>query len=371
MQGYDAGRTNHRADARPPRSDLAVAWRTAFSGPWALPRQPVAYDDVVVVPNDGLRGFGRADGGERFGLHPSGSGLAVAAADGYRTPTLVAGGERVVCGLDATGGVDTGVGERIAERWRVGDDDSGPFPSGLLGGEETLAGTTPVAVDGVVYHATPDAAVVARDAASGRERWRHVGERGGGFFAADEHVYVATFGESVRALDPADGRVVWTHRGRDGDPNRWTGVSAADGDVFVNDGRGVTALDATDGGRVRWRTGGGERTDVRTDYGVPTVVDDRVLLAGFDAVYGFDRATGERVWKRALDPTDPRQVAAAGDLAFVPTEGGELVALRAATGRTAWEFAPPDAWEVGPPVVADGRLYAVAGNALVCLEGSR
>ncbi|MFC6952016.1 PQQ-binding-like beta-propeller repeat protein [Halorubellus litoreus] len=371
MQGYDAGRTNHRADAKPPRSDLAVAWRGDLPERWPSTRQPVAYDDLVVVPNDGVVGLDREDGSERFALHPTERGLAVAAADGYRTPTLVTGSTSTVLGLDATGGVDTGVGKRVAERWQVGGDDDGPFPGGLLGGDDVLAGTTPVAADGVVYHASPDAAVVARDAASGRERWRHVGERGGGFFAVGEHVYVATFGESVRALDPADGRVVWTHRERDGDPNRWTGVSAADGDVFVNDGRGVTALDATDGGRVRWRSGDGERTDVRTDYGVPTVVDDRVLLSGFDAVYGFDRETGERVWKRALDPTDPRHVAAAGDLAFVPTEGDGLVALHAATGRTAWEFAPPDAWEVGPPVVADGRLYAVAGNALVCLEGSR
>ncbi|WP_323674585.1 PQQ-binding-like beta-propeller repeat protein [Halorubellus sp. PRR65] len=368
MQGHDAGRTNHRADASPPRGDLGVAWEHDRSDHWPVTNQPVAYDDLVVFPAHGLVAVGREDGGERFALHPTGRGLAVAAADGYRTPTLVAGGTRVVAGLDATGGVDTGVGKRVAERWRAGTDDDG----GLFGGgNDVVAGTTPVAVDGVVYHASPRAAVVARDAASGRERWRYVGERREGFFAVDEHVYVAAFGESVRALDPADGSVVWTHRERGGHPNRWTGVAAADGDVFVNDGRGVTALDATDGGTVRWRTGDGERTDVETDYGVPSVVDDRVLLSGFDAVYGFDRETGERVWKRALDPSDPRHVAAAGDLAFVPTERGELVALDAATGRTAWEFGRPDAWDVGSPVVADGRVYAAFGEKLVCLEGSR
>ncbi|WP_227132462.1 outer membrane protein assembly factor BamB family protein [Halorubellus salinus] len=370
MQGYDAGRTNHRADANPPRGDLAVAWRTDLPGHWPLPRQPVAYDDLVVAPNDGLLGLGRADGSERFALHPTRVGLAVAAADGYRTPTLVAGGDRVVLGLDAAGGVDTRVGERVAERWHVGDEDTGPFAGGLLGGGETVAGRTPVAADGVVYHASAEGAVVSRDAASGRERWRAADERGARFFAVDEHLYVAEHWMDVGAYDLSTGERVWTHEGGDVVSRHTAGVAATDGTVFVNDGRGITALDATDGG-VRWRTSDGERVDVETSKSVPTVTDDTVVLPGYRAVHGFDRETGARVWKRALDPTDPRHVAAAGDLAFVPTEGGELVALQAATGRTAWEFRPREAWEVGPPVVADGRLYAVAGNTFVCLEGSR
>jgi outer membrane protein assembly factor BamB len=367
MQGQDAGRTNHRPDADPPRAGVRAAWAADLPGHWPPRHQPVAYDDVVLVPDRGLVAVNRTDGTERFALDGTGDGLAVAAADGYRTSTLVVAGNRVVSGLDATGGVDAGVGNRIAERWRAGDDDGGLFG----GGTTVLAGTTPVAVDGVVYHADVEGAVVARDAASGRERWRYVGERGGWFFAVDEHVYVAAFGEDVRALDPADGSVVWRHRPRGDVPTRWTGVATADGDVFVNDGRGVTALDATDGGAVRWRTDDGRRSDVEPDRGVPTVVDDRVLLAGFDAVYGFDRETGERVWKRALDPTEPRHVAAAGSLAFVPTDGGDLVALHARTGRTAWTFGRPGAWDAGPPVVADGCAYVVFGEELLRLEGSR
>lgn len=368
MQGQDAGRTNHRPDADPPRADVRAAWATDLHRHWHPKHQPVAYGDVVVVPT-GARavGLGREAGSERFEYHPTGSGLAVAAAGGYRTSTLVAGGNRVVTGLDATGGVDAGVGNRVAERWRAGnDDDGGPFGSG----NAVSVGRTPVAADGVVYHASAEGAVVARDAASGRERWRAADERGAKFFAVDEHLYVAERWMDVCAYDLSTGERVWTHEGGDVVSRHTAGVAATDGTVFVNDGRGVTALDASDGG-VRWRTSDGGRVDVQASGGVPTVTDETVVLPGYNAVHGFDRETGERVWKRALDATEPWHVAAAGDLAFVPTEGGALVALQAATGRRAWEFSRPDAWDPGPPVVADGCAYVAFGGELLCLEGSR
>ena len=366
MQGHDAGRTNHRPNADPPRADVRVSWDIDLPGHWPPKHQPLAYDDLVLVPGRDLVAVARADGTERFALDDTGQGLAVAAAGGYRTSTLVAGGSRVVAGLDATGGVDAGLGARIAERWRAGDDDGGLFG----GGNAVRAGRTPIAADGVVYHASPGGGVVARDAASGRERWRAASERGAKFFAVDEHLYVAERWTDVGAYDLSTGERVWTHAGGDVVSHHTAGVAATDGTVFVNDGRGVTALDASDGG-VRWRTSDGERVDVQASSGVPTVTDETVVLPGYNAVHGFDRGTGERAWKRALDATEPWHVAAAGDLAFVPTEGGALVALQAATGRTAWEFSRPGAWDPGPPVVADGCAYVAFGEELLRLEGSR
>jgi outer membrane protein assembly factor BamB len=52
----------------------------------------------------------------------------------------------------------------------------------------------------------------------------------------------------------------------------------------------------TPGGRLEWRT----QTDatVRGFHGSPAVVGDRAYLGGYDgAIYGFDVATGEQLWK--------------------------------------------------------------------------
>lgn len=359
MQGYDAGRTNHRADAAPPRDDVAVAWRTALQpgGPPGGP--PVAYGDLVVAPDDGVIGVARDDGSVRFELDDRRNALALADADGYRTPTLVVGDATSASGVDATGGVEPPVGARLAARWRTGHDDGG-FVGGF---QRDATGLTPVARDGVVYHADQEHALVARDAASGRERFALQRGAGTARFAVGEYAYVSEYGGAVTAHDPLDGGVAWRH---DGDENRWSSVAAADGVAYVNDGRGVTALDATDDGARLWRT-----EEVDTDFGVPTVTGDRVLHPSFDAVYGFDRTTGERVWKRALDVGGRRHVAVASDLAFVPTAGDELVAIDARTGRTAWTFSFDGVWDVTAPIVVDGRVFVNAGAELVCLEGSR
>jgi outer membrane protein assembly factor BamB len=363
MQGYNAGRTNHRRDASPPRGDVSVAWRTERRGRGPPVASPVAYGDRVLVPDRGVTAVDRADGTVAFHVDAPDAGLALAAASGYRTPTLVAGGDRVVAGFDATGGLDAAVGERVARRWRVGEGDTG-LTSGLL--EEPAVATTPVAAGGRVVHAVSGSDIVARDASSGRMEWRFGGSFGTDAFAVNQHVYVAAYAGSVYALDRTDGRVDWTH-----DENgTWSGVATADDEVFVTDRRGVTALHASDGER-RWLSDGGDETELRADESVPTVVDDRVLLAGDDAVYGFDRATGERVWKRALDVAHVQHVPAAADLALVSAREDGLVAVDTATGRTAWEHAFAESWNVGPPVVADGRVYVVVGEELVCLEGSR
>lgn len=363
MQGFDAGRTNHRADANPPRGDLVVAWRAELRGHGPPRYQPVAYGDLVVVPDRGVTAFDRSDGAVAFHVDAPEAGLALADASAYRTPTLVAGDDRVVAGLDAAGGLAGATDRRVARRWRFGEAEDALFP-GM--GEEPTAATTPVAADGRVVHATRDGDVVARNASSGRAQWRFATSYRADGFAVGEHVYVAEQAGSVHALDPADGRVEWTH----GENGAWTGVAAADGTVFLNAGRGVAALDAADG-TVRWRTSDEAVRQFWTDGAVPTVVDDRVLLVGDDAVHGFDRATGERAWKRALDVATVPHVPVADDLALVPTSGDGLVALDATTGRTAWEHEFAEPWPVGAPVVADGRVYVAVGEKLVCLEGSR
>jgi len=66
MQGHDAGRTNHRPNADPPRADVRVSWTTDLPGHWPPKHQPLAYDDLVLVPDRDLVAVDRADGTERF-----------------------------------------------------------------------------------------------------------------------------------------------------------------------------------------------------------------------------------------------------------------------------------------------------------------
>jgi outer membrane protein assembly factor BamB len=361
MRGYDARRTNHRASTSVPGGDLEVRWQLSMDSYATQRLQPIAYDDAIVFVDDGVTAVDRRDGSVRFHVDGPSGALALADAQGYRTPTLVAGDESGVTGFDATGGLDLPWSERIGERWQRSSRDTSWSSS--FGPTAVSPGRTPVVADGVLYHASRTHAVVSRDPGSGRERWHADSKLGTNWFAVGEHAYLSTYGDGVRALDRADGSTVWHQTDLQGPGS---GVATADGVVYLNDARGLSALDAADGS-VDWS----RRPDgLNVDYGVPTVTDDRVVLAGFDGVFGFDRETGEHVWTRALETPDRPHLTAAGDVVFVPTPGEGLVALDATTGRTAWTYEGPGAHQSTSTLVADGRVYVASIDELVCLEGS-
>ncbi|MCL7419175.1 MAG: PQQ-like beta-propeller repeat protein, partial [Halalkalicoccus sp.] len=197
------------------------------------------------------------------------------------------------------------------------------------------------------------------------ERWRFDARFPGEFVVADDGVYLV--GESsdpddhhgaLYALEAADGSVRWAV-GLDERSNSL----AMDGRRIYASGDSVRAYSRADG-NVEWTL----PIDTTKFEGDDLALAGRHLyITDEETVYGIDAASGTVRWRRTLGGrlTSP---AAKGRCVYVGRVAGDrgldrtVFALGARTGRVRWEhaLAPPSASEanlVGPPVVANGRVY--------------
>lgn len=243
--------------------------------------------------------------------------------------------------------------------------------------------TTPVVVNGVMYVTTPMVnarqAVIAMDAATGREMWRYVhndklnhiccGPVNRGVVAAYGKVFFVTLDDRVIALDARTGRKSWSAIVADA---RYgyseTGAPQAyDGMVIIGSAGGewatrgfVAAYNAADGKPV-WRF---DTTDPKSWAGTSWKVG------------------GAAVWTTpAIDPKRGLVIFAVGnpnpDLNGSVRMGANLysdsiVALHAKTGALAWYYqeVPHDVWDydaVSNVVLFDamdhGKMVPAAGQA--------
>ncbi|MEU4926967.1 PQQ-binding-like beta-propeller repeat protein [Streptomyces yokosukanensis] len=196
-------------------------------------------------------------------------------------------------GSPTTDGPDPGPGKRRTvllsidigtrlERWRVPIDGKKPVTLSL--------GTVS---DGHLAY-TDDAtnALNVRDTADGRLAWSVPVEEGGALPAVDNGT-VFTTDRHVVAYTLATGRKKWTALSHSSDVG-FSAPQVKDGVLYVSDGRGVHALDASDGRQIWSRNvdGGTNGIDlVVTDTGVYVTSDDQS-----NGVYALDRRTGEIVW---------------------------------------------------------------------------
>ena len=224
----------------------------------------------------------------------------------------------------------TGDGQVIArdratgmQRWaaRVG--------GGMVKGANVVARAGVVAV--AVVHWT-----VGLDAATGRELWRYdappdtgLGSPGlpgevvlSRLDADDAAVYVPAWGASVSAVDLRTGAVRWAWQ-----PGRAPTDTAASGRLFRSGSQGVRAVgDAVFA--VVWHN--------LTDLGGRR---EAWLVA-------LDRATGRERWRVTLPAESDGNVfggpAVWGDLVLATAVNGATFAVRQATGEPVWQFASPD-----------------------------
>lgn len=268
-------------------------------------------------------------------------------------------------------------------------------------GIEGALATSPIVVDNTLYATTAGGRVLALNAATGEELWRHdpdVGEVtlccgpiNRGVSAYGEKVYVASLDATLLALDARTGRVAW--RVELADPAAgYSAVMAplaADGQVYVGVAgqqygiRGfLVAFDAETGEESwRWHTvpseeaGGwwGEWRD--TDpFGTPLNRDvsaermDSARTSGSWRVGGggiittpaYDPATG-RLFVNVEGPAPVVDGSVRpGDNLYT----GSIVALDAATGEKVWhaQYLPHDVWGLSggsPPFLFDrgGERY--------------
>lgn len=190
--------------------------------------------------------------------------------------------------------------------------------------------TEPVVSDGVVYVAgredDPDdgshrGVLYAVDATDGSVRWSVGRDEGTDALAVDERRLYAS-GGSIRAYSLDDGTTEWTVPIATSRPSDDGGLALSGNRLYVTDRETVYSIDAASGTVVWRRTLGGRLTS--------PAVSGRCVYVG--------RVSGDG----GLDRT--------------------LVALGARTGRVQWrhDLDRPFASEaniVGPPVVADGRVY--------------
>ncbi|TDD84614.1 hypothetical protein E1293_12505 [Actinomadura darangshiensis] len=191
----------------------------------------------------------------------------------------------------------------------------------------------------------------------GRRLWTSRLGDGPDALAAQGDLVVAASSERLTALDAGTGRARWNRPMDHGDY-----LIIGRDMVFACDRVGTLhALRAADGG-VLWR-----RRDIGAWSGR---LGDRLLyVEGADAeILALEAATGRTAWSRRLAqvPNAPRSQATAlrlsGGILYAACTDGTLYALDAADGRVRWTYAA-EAIRLGIPASVAGRVFvATAGG---------
>lgn len=249
---------------------------------------------------------------------------------------------------------------------------------------------TPIVVDGVLFAPTPGRAIVALDAATGRERWRRPipdlanrlqdspARRGLVFWPGDEHAAPRLLlggGDWIYALDPKTGEPLreFGEQGRTRIPTGATAAGVVFRGTFVTTGLNgdIYGFDARTGAQ-RWRFRSVARGE---DFGAETWDQPQ---AGANGWSGLSLDEGRGIVFVALGAPRPDMIGVGrhGDNLF----SNCVVALEAETGRRLWHFQDVrhDIWDldvVGPPnlvtIERDGRridavtCFSKAGNVYV------
>jgi len=221
-------------------------------------------------------------------------------------------------------------------------------------------GAVSFVVGNTLYACLGDEAVVALDPATGERRWEH--RCGAGRAApvlAGGCVVTGLRTAEVLALDAATGKPAWR---LPVDGAVAFAPAAVGPSVIVGDGgRRLRCVDA-ESGRVLWT-----RAVKGRFLGDGPAVSARAIVFALDSleVEAYDPSTGRRLWNRWVGTFHLSSPAVAGNAVLFGART-RLVALDAVTGDDAWQ-SDLDA-EVACPLVADGRVYAMAGRRIVVLR---
>lgn len=94
----------------------------------------------------------------------------------------------------------------------------------------------------------------------------------------------------------------------------------------------------------------------------PQIVGDLVVQGnGMDGISGYDKVTGQLVWKLPIQNGVEPSATHIKDRLFVGASDGEFYSLEASTGKIQWSF-PTKAENLAAPLLADGVVYFLAGN---------
>lgn len=188
---------------------------------------------------------------------------------------------------------------------------------------------------------------------------------------AGGRVFTLDAAAQVTAVDAGSGRVQWQRTlvpdGQRASEGFGGGLAVAEGRLIVSTGFGeVHALSVTDGTPI-WRQAVG--APIRSG---PAVEDGRVVVVTRDnGAFALRAETGDFLWSLpGAGTAAPGVLAAAspamaGGLALLPFTSGEIVAVRAASGRVAWA----DALAGGRRGLARATINDVSGDPVVAGVG--
>lgn len=225
--------------------------------------------------------------------------------------------------------------------------------------EEPIQSTAAIA-DGVVYFGCDDGYAYAVALDSGVLRWAyHAGElvQSSPSVCGD----LVLFGDDagvLHAIERASGRKRWTFAT---EMSLLSGVNWADDDperLVVGSYDGWLYCLSPDG-RLLWKYETGDRL-----HATPAVIDGQVLIAGCDGqLHVVKLADGSSVRRVPLGSVTGASAAVTGELAVIPTQGQQVVALRWRDGGRAWVFEDTQRqfpFHASPALV--GRRAIVAGR---------
>lgn len=272
-----------------------------------------------------------------------------------RVPWLIiASSAAFSCGREPTASED-----RVRERWHQSQPGFGH--------------ARPVIVGDLVYFGTGDGRVIARDIATGTQRWAAivgVGAVEGANFVARSGVLAVAVQRHTVGLDAATGRELWRYAAP-----LDTGLAASrlpglvvrtrldvdDEAVYIPAwGASVSAVDLRTGA-VRWVWQPGRAPTDTSAAGLfrsgsmgVRVSGDTVFATAWHSLVengvrseawlvALDRHSGRELW-RSVQPNDRGGVilgapALVGHLVLFNTRGGRVYALDRTTGQLAWQFA--------------------------------
>jgi outer membrane protein assembly factor BamB len=198
--------------------------------------------------------------------------------------------------------------------------------------------------------------VVAWDADTGRQLWRHeTAPVESSPLLRNDTLYVGTWNNDVIALNAKTGRQKWRFQA-DNQVN--TSAAYWKGRIFIaSDGGTLYALN-TGSGKLAWSAQSNSSFGSREFwYATPTIAYGRVYIGNTDGtMYVYGAKTGNLLWARPLGSYIYGAAAVYRRKVFVGTYDGKFYALDAATGDTRWEIDAQGAVHAAPTVM-DGLVY--------------
>lgn len=232
---------------------------------------------------------------------------------------------------------------------------------------------SPMIAHGVVYQSyvtalpcadAPDARgfVVAWDADTGRELWRHDSAPvESSPLLVGKLLYFGSWDGTFYSLEARTGKVRWTY-------DTGAGISGSpaydSGTVFAGSDDGhVFALDALTG-TLRWRAASFARFGRREYfYATPTLAYGRLYIGNTDGtLYAFGAESGRLLWASRAGTYIYSAAAAWRRRIFVGTWDGYFSAFDAATGELLWRHEAAGGISGAPTVMAGLVYYSTFGR---------